>query len=179
MPGVHYESLLTHERNPFRDSLRSSQQMVSRDRNCYMVNACISRTTPSMSFKIAGGLTSAVGVMSEKHDERIDRDIKQYGDTPTWAGAGEIVDTKCTTINHLLEEIGVNHIDYFSLDVEGAEMLVLESIDFSRLTVDVFTIEIQEHRGEIKKFMEGVGFTRLEDPKYKLSLDDIYVQNHN
>ena len=55
-------------------------------------------------------------------------------------------------------------------------MLVLESIDFSRLTVDVFTIEIQEHRGEIKKFMEGVGFTRLEDPKYKLSLDDIYVR---
>jgi FkbM family methyltransferase len=38
-------------------------------------------------------------------------------------------------------EAGVSHIDYFSLDVEGAERVILESIDLDRLTVDLFTIE--------------------------------------
>jgi hypothetical protein len=44
----------------------------------------------------------------------------------------------------VIEEAGVSHIDYFSLDVEGAEIEVLESVDFSRVTVDLFTVEDQD-----------------------------------
>jgi hypothetical protein len=160
------------ETNPF-----TFQQMVSRDRKCFMVNACISRTNPSMSFLVAGGLTSAVDVMSDAHKRRIEHDTKTYGTTDTWDGVGNTIETNCTTINHLLDSIGVRHVDYFSLDVEGAEILVLESIAFSEVTVDVFTIEKQEHREQVQTFMKGIGYRIIEDSENKLSLDDVYVRD--
>jgi hypothetical protein len=40
-----------------------------------------------------------------------------------------------------MNTLGQTHIDYFSLDVEGAEMIILQSIDWKHLDIDVFTIE--------------------------------------
>ena len=37
--------------------------------------------------------------------------------------------------------IDVKHVDYFSLDVEGTEVEILETIDWKRLQIDVLTIE--------------------------------------
>ena len=37
--------------------------------------------------------------------------------------------------------MGVKHIYFFSLDVEGAELTVLDTINWSKLTVDVMMIE--------------------------------------
>jgi len=133
--------------------------------------------TTLMSFLVAGGLTSAVDVMSDEHKRRIEHDTKTYGTTDTWDGVGNTIETNCTTINHLLDSIGVRHVDYFSLDVEGAEILVLESIAFSEVTVDVFTIEKQEHREQVQTFMKGIGYRIIEDSENKLSLDDVYVRD--
>jgi FkbM family methyltransferase len=41
----------------------------------------------------------------------------------------------------VIEEAGLTHIDYFSLDVEGAELDILQGIDFSRVRIDLFGIE--------------------------------------
>ena len=41
----------------------------------------------------------------------------------------------------VIAEAGLWHINYFSLDVEGAELDILRAIDFTRLRVDLFTIE--------------------------------------
>ena len=40
-----------------------------------------------------------------------------------------------------MAQIGVSHIDYFSLDVEGSELAVLQSIDWSRLSVALMSVE--------------------------------------
>jgi len=40
--------------------------------------------------------------------------------------------------------IGVRHIDFMVLDVEGSELPVLETIDFTQLTIDVFSIEYSD-----------------------------------
>lgn len=34
-------------------------------------------------------------------------------------------------------------MNFFSLDVEGAEKLVVDTIDFSRVQIDIFMIEVQ------------------------------------
>lgn len=158
------------EANPF-----TFKQMLRKDRNCNMVNACISKVVPSMKFEIAGGLTSAVDLMSPKHKSRMVKDVSTYSKTATWEGAGNVVETKCVHLNDLLSVIGVKHVDYFSLDVEGAEMFVLESIDFDTVTFDVLTIEIQEHRSEIQAFMESKGYKKVTGTEYKLDFDDIFV----
>jgi hypothetical protein len=144
------------EANPF-----TFRQMVKKDRKCYMTNACISRTMPNMTFAIAGGLTTWVDTINEAKQERIKEDKRTYGSAVSWEGAGETVTTKCSTVKHIVDEIGVSTIDYFSLDVEGAEMLILESLDFNDLTIKVFSIEVQENGKEIHTFMTTHGYERV------------------
>ena len=43
------------------------------------------------------------------------------------------------------------HIDFFSLDVEGAELRVLETIDFNKVTIDVFLVEVDAKSGDVDK----------------------------
>ncbi len=41
----------------------------------------------------------------------------------------------------MLLPLGIHHINFFSLDVEGGELLVLQSIDFSALSFDALCVE--------------------------------------
>ncbi len=40
---------------------------------------------------------------------------------------------------------GYEHIDFFSLDVEGAEFTVVKTIDFKKTSIDTFCIELDGH----------------------------------
>ena len=55
--------------------------------------------------------------------------------------------------------------DFFSLDVEGAEMSVLESIDFERTAFGVILVEADEHNEmknlAMRQFLELRGYTFL------------------
>ena len=69
-----------------------------------------------------------------------------------------------------MNTLGQTHIDYFSLDVEGAEMIILQSIDWKHLDIDVFTIETDQHRQDI--------LTLLKTHRYRwiqiISGDDVF-----
>jgi hypothetical protein len=56
-------------------------------------------------------------------------------------------------------------VDLWSLDVEGAELEVLKTVDFSRLSVKVLMVELDGHNQEkdqaVKDLLAGVGFTAL------------------
>ena len=76
----------------------------------------------------------------------------------------------------ILDERGIRHVDFVSLDVEGAELDVLKGIDFSRVDIDCFVIEnfrglSQERR--IRKFMMEAGYKI----KARLWLDEIWIKN--
>ena len=47
----------------------------------------------------------------------------------------------CYPFNSVMAALDVQHIDYFSLDVGGSELDILETIDWQRLQIDVLTIE--------------------------------------
>lgn len=121
-----------------------------------------------------GGLTSAIQASSTGHRERIDSNAKTYGKNKQWEGYGNIITTNCTTLDTLLQQIGVTHVDYFSLDVEGGELFVLESIDWNAMEVDIFTIETQEHRTEIIDLMKSHGYQHIEPSP--LPFDDVFVR---
>jgi len=70
------------------------------------------------------------------------------------------VSVPCQPMGTYLE--GLTHVDFFSLDVEGAEFRILETIDFTVLTVDVFVIEMMyydlEHNWLIREFLRNIGY---------------------
>ena len=179
LDGEEFSNTLFFEKNRDWDGLLieanpyTYRQMLKKDRRCYMAHHCISSDVAAMTFKVAGAVTSAIETMSKKHAERISKDIPVYGHHSTWQGSGSLVTTQCTTLNALMRRIGRTHIDFFSLDVEGAELHILKSIDFRTLSFDLVLIEIQEHREEIKNFMESQGFKHVQELS-NVSNDDLY-----
>lgn len=58
------------------------------------------------------------------------------------ASAGAIYDVTTVSLTDLLDQHSApSRIDYISIDTEGAELPVLQTFDFSRYQVDIFTIE--------------------------------------
>ena len=72
---------------------------------------------------------------------------------------------QCDTLDSLLLEHApsMNYFDFFSLDVEGAELSVLESIDFDRVGFGIIFVEADEHNGLknliMRKFLEDKGYS--------------------
>ena len=48
---------------------------------------------------------------------------------------------QCLPLYSILRAIGVKHVDYFSLDIEGAELDAIKTLALDEITVDIFTIE--------------------------------------
>ncbi len=77
----------------------------------------------------------------------------------------------CGPLSPILSDVfntSGGHIDFFSLDVEGAEALVLDTIDFKQVRVDIFMIEVEnsfckrnekcEVRDKVRKKMKEAGY---------------------
>lgn len=69
-----------------------------------------------------------------------------------WAGVNHpdrIQRIPCAPMSSLLN--GYEQIDFFSLDVEGAEFTVVNTIDFEKASIDTFCIELDGHDPEKDK----------------------------
>ena len=111
-----------------------------------------------MTFIVGDALTSVKEMTGEKHQQRIDADAILYEKDETRRHAKENVVVKCFPLSSLMNTLGQKHIDYFSLDVEGVEMIILQSINWKHLDIDVFTIETDQHRQDILTFWKTQGY---------------------
>lgn len=74
----------------------------------------------------------------------------------------------------VLREKGITYVDFMSLDVEGAELEVLEGIDFD--AVYIYCIVIENNKGEdkekaIRRFLVNAGFKM----QARLWIDDVWI----
>eukprot|EP00467_Chlorarachnion_reptans_P008239 CAMPEP_0114505388 /NCGR_PEP_ID=MMETSP0109-20121206/10828_1 /TAXON_ID=29199 /ORGANISM="Chlorarachnion reptans, Strain CCCM449" /LENGTH=459 /DNA_ID=CAMNT_0001683827 /DNA_START=1 /DNA_END=1378 /DNA_ORIENTATION=+ len=56
-------------------------------------------------------------------------------------GAPKEVELRCKTLASILKENGVKHVNYMSLDIEGAEPAALAGADFGSTSIDVINME--------------------------------------
>ena len=62
-----------------------------------------------------------------------------YGTTDIMPQGAEAV--PCVALGSILQTFGISHVDFFSLDVEGAELEVLHTLDLSAVHVNFIAIE--------------------------------------
>ena len=77
---------------------------------------------------------------------------------------------KCALSSQLLAKHALKHINYLSLDIEGAELSALKGIDWSSTTIDLITIE--NSSPEIRDFLKEKGM----EPALCVSLDTLYAR---
>jgi FkbM family methyltransferase len=79
------------------------------------------------------GTLAAVGAVTETMDDGLRKIF--------WGQQQANLKVKCRPLGKLLIEQGVRHVDFWSLDVEGAELEVIRTFDWS-ITVDVLLVEL-------------------------------------
>jgi len=82
------------------------------------------------------------------------------------------MELQCSRLDALLRKQGrdFEHINYLSLDIEGAELSALSSIDWSRTTIDVMTVE--NAKDDLKTFLAARGIV----PVLCVHLDTLFVR---
>ncbi len=140
---------------------------LKNNRNCLCVQGCIFDKRESVPFlKISGWAEMLSGIIENydpHHVKRIQWEIDLNG------GQSEVINVKCYNLMQLLLDNHIQHIDYLSIDTEGGELGILQSIDFSRIDIDVIEVE-NNYLGPFQAFLEPLGYKKICD----LGPDEIY-----
>lgn len=133
-------------------------KQLAANRRCAALNCCVAANTGSVSFRKISGysemLSGIVDTYHPEHRERIERELKQFG------GSSELITVEARTINELAAEHGLSDITYLSIDTEGSELVILQSMDFKHLFVHAITVEcnFDEIKTQMVSLMAGNGF---------------------
>ena len=89
--------------------------------------------------------------------------------------------TLVRSLQSILDETGISHINFFSLDTEGYELNILKGIDFSKTTFDYLLIEIyRDQYEEIISFLSAKGYELISSfSNYSYSTNPTWDGTHN
>lgn len=130
---------------------------LKNNRSCSCLCGCaaVEHNIIKHFLKISGPLEMLSGLIDKfdsQHVARIERQLKEYG------GFHEIIDVHCYNLNQILEEAGIDHVHFLSIDTEGGEFEILQNFDFSKCLVDVIAVEDNYHIHPFIHFLESKGF---------------------
>ena len=134
-------------------------EKLARNRNCISINGCIAGTSGVAKFREITGysemLSGLVDQYDQRHLERIAREVEFHG------GSWRDVDVRKFRLNELLGIHGLQTVNYLNIDVEGAELEILRSIDFSIVDIQVCGVENNYRDPRIPALMKGAGYAPL------------------
>ncbi|EAV42138.1 hypothetical protein SIAM614_20655 [Stappia aggregata IAM 12614] len=134
-------------------------------RRCACLNAAVGAPVPVADFlEIRSGYTQSGGLIDSIAPDLLDR-IRLHPEHDE-----RIARIPVRSIRDILEDMGIDRIDYLSLDVEGGEMAVLREFPFETVPVDTWSIENISDSPEIPSFMAGKGYEVIEF----IGIDEIY-----
>jgi FkbM family methyltransferase len=126
--------------------------------NAKLCNAAIFDRNGTAEFEmIDGGFYGWSGItqsMEPAHRQRIAQQIP--------ASQRSLVSVPCRTLDDVLGEFGIRHIDYLSIDVEGAELAILKAFPFARYSIDVLGVEDNFGNPELDALLRANGFNFLQ-----------------
>ena len=104
-------------------------------------------------------------------------------------GGQNTIKMQCMPLYSLIMAMGNPTVNYFILDIEGAELQVLKTLPWDRVDIEVLSVEtdltgmvMEGSREEIIDFMESVGYTHRKHSNSWSSInntpkDDMFVRN--
>jgi len=138
--------------------------------NTHKYNVALYHKNEMIEFmQISGYAQMLSGIVSEydkRHLERIKREVRDNG------GECRIVSMQGARFDSIMADLGVSVIDYLSIDVEGGEMKILESIDFSAFEITLIGIENNYGDSSIADLLSRYGYKKIVN----LGCDEFYAR---
>ncbi len=142
------------------------EQLINNRPRCINVNVAIDTEDGVQNFhENQGGhiemLSGLVKHYHPKHTERLKNDWEAHG------GTSDIIKVRTRPLRSVLEEHKLTRVHYLSIDVEGAELAVLQSIDFSKVFIDCIEFECnyEDCLQPILTFLTSKGYRRLPETR--------------
>jgi hypothetical protein len=79
----------------------------------------------------------------------------------------DYIDVECKTFDGV---VNIYNIDFLSLDTEGNELKILQSIDFNKYNIDVITVENNDYDDKFFNFLTLKGYKFIT----RLGCDELY-----
>ena len=131
-------------------------------------NCAISSIEQDVNFLSIGGpcnvLSGILEFYNPTHLQRIDRELahySQFSEGHEYYSTREVVRIPALKLQTLIDKYNLYNIDLLSIDVEGAEMQVLESIDFNKSSIECILLENNYGIDNELKFLEEKGYKVL------------------
>uniref|UniRef100_A0A6C0F9A7 Methyltransferase FkbM domain-containing protein n=1 Tax=viral metagenome TaxID=1070528 RepID=A0A6C0F9A7_9ZZZZ len=107
--------------------------------NCININCAVCNNDGKTEFICNTGYTEMISGIKDtfdhRHKQRLQRENKKYGSTT------EIIEVETKKLETICDSHKISHINYLSIDVEGAEFEVIKSINFDKVYIDVIGFE--------------------------------------
>ncbi len=144
-------------------------EQLTQNRKCHTVNGCIATTSGTAKFvEIVGGSNMLSTLESNNAGltaRRIRKNLKRTN------SVAHTIEVSCFTYADVLKKFGLNHVDFLSVDTEGGELAILESIDFDATPVSIISVENNYSTSGVQRFLEQQGFLFLGAFQH----DEIYM----
>jgi len=145
--------------------------LLNKNRLSRNYNVCISDTEGSVVFrKIVGYSEMLSGIlefMDQKHIDRINDECAEYNST------FEDIKVESRNLNAILKSDNIKHIDYLSIDTEGAESKIIKSIDLDEINIEFLTVENNDSSDELRLYLKGKGYECI-----KSFTDDFFIKTN-
>ena len=139
--------------------------------NTASINAAVCTASSTVHFVEKPGVGGIVEFMTDIHK----------GQYFTASELAEGTAIPCIPMQAIFDHLHLTHIDFFSLDVEGAELNLLRTIDFRRMSFDVIVMEADrsdlQHEADITALLATVGYHALHQRGiFNILIFDLFYQ---
>jgi len=112
-------------------------KLVKNRPNCININCAVSNNNGIAKFynSPVEMLSGLAHTYDKRHQKRLLYETAQAG------GNVETLDITTKKLETILDENNISHINYLSIDVEGAEFEVIKSINFEKVFIDIIGFE--------------------------------------
>lgn len=108
---------------------------------------------------------------------------KEHTKTLEWIKFNEKISVKTQRLDAFCRKHKVSKIDFIYMDVQGAELMVLQGAgdllaDVGAIWMEVEAVELyksQPLKNDVERFMDSHGFVKVKDTVDKISGDQLYV----
>jgi len=117
-------------------------------------------------FQITEGPEQLSGLVDEFNEAaiyRINNDLQQN------QSDYEYIEVECDLFENIVDQ---NRIDFLSLDTEGNELKILQSIDFDKFDIEVITVENNDYDNKFMNFLIPKGYRFIK----RLGCDELYIK---
>ena len=142
-------------------------EVLQADRKCKCVMKAVANYIGKAKFF---QITEGADMLSGLADEFNQRGIENiYANLQDLENGFEYIDVELDLFDNIVDS---TTIDFLSLDTEGNELKILQTIDFNKYDIKVITVENNDYDDKFLKFLTPKGY----QPVTRLGCDEVYIK---